>query len=183
MPRIEPHQSWLPLEARAGEELDPRRRALLIEVRNHMEFEIKGQLDDLMGTLTDSPVYHFWNENPSVLEGREQVRAFYESMMAAGANQFEVVAARIVVDDHAVITEGQVKQVYTGAMANAMGVSDLAGVAVEPDELILTTTQLITFWPAADDGRLIGEDIYFGHNPFLNTARIDRSDLPDYYQL
>ena len=50
------------------------------------------------------------------------------------------------------------------------------------DDLILTTTQLITVWPAAADGRLFGEDIYFGHNPFRNAERISAADLPDYYQ-
>ena len=49
---IDPHQSWLALEAAAAQESSPRRKALITEVRNHMEHEIKGQLDPLMDTLT-----------------------------------------------------------------------------------------------------------------------------------
>lgn len=60
MPKIDPHQSWLPLEARAAAEPDPHRRSLLTHVRDHMEHEIKGNLDALMETLCASPVYHFW---------------------------------------------------------------------------------------------------------------------------
>jgi limonene-1,2-epoxide hydrolase len=183
MSRIDPHASWLPLQARAAAESDSTIRALIRLVRDHMEYEIRGQLDALMGTLTASPVYHFWNDTPSVLEGYDQVRGFYEGMIASGTNQFEVVVERIVADAHAVITEGQVKQVYSGAMAAAMGVAELEGEALRREELVLTTTQLITVWPAAPDGRLQGEDIYFGHNPFLNVQRIDAADLPDYYQL
>jgi hypothetical protein len=183
MPKIDPHRSWLPLEARAAQEPDPRRRGLLQKVRDHMEHEIKGHLDPLMATLTAAPIYHFWGNAPSVLEGREAIRNFYSDMIARGGQQFEVVVERIVVDDDAVITEGQVKQVYKGSMLLAMGMKELNDAPIVPDDLILTTAQLVTVWPADADGQLIGEDIYFGHDPFRNAERIRREDLPDYYTL
>lgn len=183
MAKIDPHQSWLPLEIRAAAESSPRRRQLLTEVRNHMEYEIKGLLDPLMGTLTASPVYHFWGSEPSVLEGYDAVRAFYSDMMSRGGHQFEVVVDRIVVDDGAVITEGQVKQVYKGAALIAMGMAELHGQALDAGDLVLTTAQLITVWPGDPDGKLIGEDIYFGHDPFRRAEKITADDLPDYYRL
>ncbi len=183
MAKIDPYRSWLPLEARAQAESDPRRKQLLTEVRNHMEYEIKGMLDPLMGTLTASPVYHFWGNEPSVLEGYDAVRAFYSDMMGRGGHQFEVVVDRIVVDDGAVITEGQVKQVYRGASLIAMGMRELAGEPLAEGDLLLTTAQLITVWPGDPDGKLIGEDIYFGHDPFRRAERITSEDLPDYYRL
>jgi len=183
MAKINPHHSWLPLEARAAEESNARRKGLLTEVRNHMEYEIKGQLEPLMGTLTASPVYHFWGSQPSVLEGYDAVKAFYTDMMTRGGQQFEVVVERIVVDDGAVITEGQVKQVYKGEALIAMGMSELNGQPVSAGDLVLTTTQLVTVWPADSQGKLVGEDIYFGHDPFLRAEKITPADLPDYYQL
>lgn len=183
MSLIEPFASWLPLEARAAEEPAGPGRRLLELVRAHMEHEIRGEIEPLMATLTDEPAYHFWNDEPSVLEGYDQIRGFYEGMIASGTNQFEVVVERIVVDRGGVITEGQVKQVYTGAMAAAMGLTELDGVALAADDLVLTTTQLITVWPAAADGKLLGEDIYFGHSPFRNAVRITPADLPDYYRI
>jgi hypothetical protein len=183
MTRFEPHRSWLPLEARAEREPSQRRKALLTAVRDHMEFEIKGQIEPLMGTLTEQPVYHFWGEQPSVIEGYRAVRAFYENMIAAGSNQFEVVVDRIVVDDLAVVTEGQVKQVHRGSTLSAMGVGEIGGDAVQGDDLILTTTQLVTVWPADPALKLVGEDIYFGHGPFMKAEKISVADLPSYYQL
>ena len=183
MSLIEPFASWLPLEARAAEEPEGPGRTLLELVRAHMEHEIRGEIEPLMATLTDAPVYHFWNETPSVLEGHDQVRGFYQGMIASGTNQFEVVVERIVVDPGAVITEGRVKQVYTGVMAAAMGLAELDGTPLAADELVLTTTQLITVWPAAADGKLLGEDIYFGHSPLRNVVRITPADLPDYYRI
>lgn len=183
MPKINPYDSWLPLEARAAAESDPRRRQLLTEVRNHMEYEIKGLLDPLMSTLTAEPVYHFWGNEPSVLEGHAAVRGFYSDMMARGGHQFEVVVERIVVDDGAVITEGQVKQVYKGEVLIAMGMTELGGEPLQKSDLVLTTAQLITVWPGDPDGKLIGEDIYFGHDPFRRAEKITPEDLPDYYRL
>lgn len=180
---IDPYHSWLPLEARAEQEINDLHRALILEVRDHMEYEIKGDLERLMGTLVAEPVYHFWSDNPFVLEGRAAVRGFYETMIAAGGNQFQVVVDRIVVDDGGVVTEGQVKQIYRGPQIIAMGVRELDGTPIDDNDLILTTTQLVTVWPAGADAKLVGEDIYFGHSPLLHARRIGHEALPDYYRL
>ena len=183
MNAIDPHHSWLELEARAARTDNDLHRALLTEVRNHMEFEIKGDLEPLMDTLIAEPIYHFWRNEPFTLEGGAAVRGFYENMIASKTNQFQVVTERIFVDDGGVITEGQVKQIYTGPMVQGMGISELAGSPVKDHDLILTSTQLLTVWPAGEDAKLVGEDIYFGHDPFLKARRITVSDLPDYYEL
>ncbi|MCC5874182.1 MAG: nuclear transport factor 2 family protein [Gammaproteobacteria bacterium] len=183
MARINPHHSWLAIEKRAAAEKNPRHRKLLTEVRNHMEYEITGQLDALMGTLTATPIYHFWGSEPAVIDGYDAVRGFYQDMMSRGGQQFEVVVERIIVDDDAVITEGQVKIVHKGETLLAMGRRDLDGEPLTPSDLVLTTAQLVTVWPADADGKLIGEDIYFGHDPFLRAERISKADLPDYFQL
>ena len=183
MSAIDPHQSWLALEARAAETENHLHRQLLTEVRDHMEFEIKGDLEPLMGTLIAEPIYHFWRDEPFTLEGGAAVRGFYENMIASKANQFQVVTERIFVDDGGVITEGQVKQVYHSAMVTAMGITELDGSPIAEGDLILTTTQLLTVWPAGEGAKLVGEDIYFGHNPFLNARRITAAELPDYYQI
>lgn len=180
---IDPHRSWLALEARAATESNPLHRALITAVRDHMAFEIRGELEPLMDTLVADPVYHFWSSTPFVLEGRAAVRAFYENMIAAGGNQFQVVVDRILVEDGGVITEGQVRQVYRGPQAIAMGVSELDGAPVTEDDLILTSTQLLTVWPAGENAKLVGEDIYLAHSPFLNARRITPDALPDYYRL
>ena len=181
---IDPRQSWLPLEARAAAELNTRRKALVTAVRDHMEAEIKGQLDPLMDTLTGEPIYHFWGQaEPSVIEGRDAVRAFYSGMFATGGQQFEVVVDKVVVSDNHVITEGQVKQVHRGASLAAMGVDEVDGEPVGDDDLFVATAQLVTLWPGDEDAKLIGEDIYFGSNAFAQVRRISPDELPPYYRL
>ncbi|MCY3639537.1 MAG: nuclear transport factor 2 family protein [Gammaproteobacteria bacterium] len=181
---IDPHQSWLALEAAAAQESSARRKALITEVRNHMEHEIKGQLDPLMDTLTAHPVYHFWGSGePSVIEGRDAVRAFYAGMFQTGGQQFEVVVDKVVASDDHVITEGQVKQVYKGEALLAMEVAKVGDEEVQAGDFWLGGAQLVTLWPADADGKLIGEDIYFGASPFANLKKIGPSDLPPYFQL
>ena len=181
---INPHHSWLPLEARAAKEADPRRRTLITRVRDHMEHEIKGQLDPLMNTLTEQPIYHFWgNDAPSAIEGREAVRAFYAGMFQTGGQQFEVVVDKVLVTHDHVVTEGQVKQVHKGEALNAMDLHRVGDEPVAAGSLWLACAQLVTLWPADEAGNLIGEDIYFGASPFASLTRITAADLPPYFRL
>lgn len=183
MPILNPTDSALPLEARYRSESDPLVRRLIKEVRDHVEYEIAGELEALMGTLTSKPVYHFWSAAaPMVLEGRAAVEGFYRQMIAAGGNQFEIVIRRIVADSASVVTEGQVKQVYTGKELTAMGRTDVHGAPIGNADLYLTTTQLITMWPNAGDDKLLGEDIYFGEAPLSRIEKITRADLPRGYR-
>ena len=182
---FDPHSSWLPLRERAADTANPRHKALLEEVANHMEAEINARLEPLMATLTAEPVYHFWRVGPEnmVLRGYDAVAGFYSNMFATGGEQFHVVVDRIIVDDGGVITEGQVRQVYKSADLIAMGLTEIRGKPTETHELWLSNAQLITVWPADPDAKLVGEDIYFGEDPMSTLQPIDKSELPDYYRL
>jgi len=183
MPLLNPSLSWTPLEARFRAEKDPHTHRLLKEVRYHVEREIVGDLEALMDTLTLDPIYHFYGgANPMTLIGRVAVEGFYEQMIAAGGNQFELDIKRIVADPGAVITEGAVKQVYTGKELLAMGRREVAGAPIANADLFLSTTQLLTVWPSDPDGKLVGEDIYFGEPPLSHLERITPTDLPKGYR-
>jgi hypothetical protein len=181
---IDPYNSWQSLIEAAGRQTNTRCRLLIEEVRKHMEAEIKGQLEPLMATLTAQPVYHFWgNGEPLVLEGRDAVAAFYQGLFATGSQQFEVDLEKVLATEDHVITEGRVKQVYRGDALAVMGVPEVSGQAVTEDSLWLSNTQLMTLWPADAEGRLIGEDIYFGVNPMTTLVPVTAAELPPYYQL
>lgn len=183
MPLLNPTYSWLPLEARYRAEKDPKAHKLLKEVRYHVEHEIAGDIEALMDTLTLDPIYHFWGTvAPMVLIGRVAVEGFYRQLIATGGNQFEIVIQRIVADSDSVITEGHVKQVYTGKELAAMGRSDVDGRPISSSDLFLTTTQVLTVWPSDADGKLVGEDIYFGEPQLSHIEKITRTDLPKGYR-
>lgn len=169
---FDPDLTWKPIEERLLRERDPRRRKLLGEVRDHMRSEITGDFEGLMDTLTTEPQYHLWgvgDENGP--KGRSAVEAFYRNMIDSGGNRFHFDIRRIVVDDDAVVTEGRMRAPMAGAVLAASGVAEVDGEPVDPDERYVAEWQILTVWPADDDGKLIGEDIYFGSEPMKSLSR------------
>ena len=183
MSTFDPHASWLPLREAAAANDNPLHRQLLTEVANHMEAEIQARHDDLMATLTAEPVYHFWRVGPEnmVLQGYEAVSGFYQQMFTNHGEQFHVVIDRIIVDDKGVITEGQVRQIYTQDALSAQGIKTVGKQAVTDSQLWLSNAQLITVWPHDGQGKLVGEDIYFGEDPMTTLTPFAQADLPSYY--
>ena len=183
--KIDPHKSWIPLREKADETENLSHKKLLNEVANHMEAEIKGQLEPLMNTLTAEPVYHFWRVSDvnMILNGYDEVSGFYSNMFENGGEQFEVVTKRIIVNDDGVITEGKVKQVYTKDSLKLMGLTSETFPNLDKSNLWLSNTQLITVWPSDPDLKLVGEDIYFGENPMDTLKPINEDEIPDYYKL
>ena len=117
------------------------------------------------------------------LQGYEAVRAFYAGMFEGHGEQFQVVTHRIIADTDCVVTEGQVRQAYPGASLRAMGIEAVNGEAVGDEDIFVSNAQLVTLWPADADGKLIGEDIYFGEDPMQTLTRIGRDQLPPYHHL
>jgi limonene-1,2-epoxide hydrolase len=169
--QFDPERSWKPLVDRIESEEDPRCRQLLEQVRDHLRTEIRGEFDALMATLADEPRYHLWGVGPEMgPKGRDAVAAFYTDMIASGGNHFEFEIRRIVVDHDAVVTEGVMRTLMPGALVAASGISEVAGAPVDADARYVSENQILTVWPAAEDGRIKGEDIYFGSPPLSSLA-------------
>ena len=172
-PKFDPDQSWAPLEARIAKEKDPRRRQLLEQVRDHVRSEISGELDGLMATQADQPRYHFWGVPvEGGPKGRAAVEEFYRQMIAGGGHRFHFDIERIVVDEDTVVTEGKIHQTVPGAAIAASGVEEVEGERVDGDATYLSETHIVTVWPMTSDGRIIGEDIYFGSPPLERLRRL-----------
>ena len=170
---FEPDSSWAPLEARIAEEQNPRNRRVLEEVRNHLRAEIGGDLDALMATLTDEPQYHFWGVPvEGGPKGRPAVEEFYRQMIAGGGHRFHFDIERIVVDANTVVTEGNIHQQIAGAAVIASGIENVDGQAVDAETTYLAETHIVTVWPMTPEGKIIGEDIYFGSPPLDRLRRL-----------
>jgi hypothetical protein len=172
-PSFDPESTWKPLEERLARETDPRRRKLLEEVRDHMRNEITGDLEGLMNTLTAEPQYHLWGVGEEGgPKGRSAVEVFYRKMIDTGGNRFHFDIRRIVVDEDSVVTEGKMRTTMPGAALVASGVQEVDGEPVDADGQYLAEWQILTVWPADEDGKLIGEDIYFGSDPMKSLSRL-----------
>ena len=170
---FDPNATWLALEERAKKETDPRRRQLVEQVAQHMRVEIGGDLERLMATLTDDPIYHLWGlPTEAGPKGRAEVRAFYEQMISTGGNHFQFDIRRIVVDEDCVVTEGRMRTPVPGAAVLASGRTEVEGEPVDPEAMYLAESQILTVWPAMPDGRLLGEDIYLGSPMLAEVSRL-----------
>ena len=172
-PDFDPEQSWAPLERRIESETDARRRQLLEQVRDHMRTEIRGELDGLMKTLVDEPRYHFWGTPvEGGPKGRDAVEAFYRQMIEGGGNRFHFHIERIVVDDESVVTEGKMLQRVPGTAIGASGINEVEGEPLDVEATYLAESHILTVWPMSAEGRIIGEDIYFGSPPLGRLTRL-----------
>ena len=79
-----------------------------------------------------------------------------------------------ICNDNGVITEGKVRQKYASADLAAMGMTDVSGQALDSAPAWISNTQLLTVWPNAD-GKLLGEDIYFGEDPMTTLTPYNES--------
>ena len=82
---------------------------------------------------------------------------------------------RIVVDDKCVVTEGWIRAINKGAIANARG-----WIVDDDDADYLVTQRVVIFWPFNDTGQMVGEDGYANLDPRAARA-LDQSELPETY--
>jgi hypothetical protein len=172
---IDPTRTWQPLEKRLADTTTERQRVVLNAVIEHMKAEAAPDLQRLMATLSPKPDYHFWSaEGDTGPKATDGVRAYYTDFLATRTNVLEYEIQRLVVDDHCVVTEGLLKQIYPGAEAVRIGipVDD-----VDADYLIVFRQLLL--WPVDENGSIQGEDSY---NPgVVSMTKLSRDDLPQQY--
>jgi limonene-1,2-epoxide hydrolase len=158
--------SWQMIADRLEAETDPRRKALLAVVAEHVEAEVRGDVDALMQTLVDDPQYHFYGaQGTDGPKGHDNVIAHYNGLNAAGMNRLEFDVFRVVVDDDHVITEGWFRHAVPPMIAEMLtGTKPEHGYGMPPEWYLVEYLCLVV-WPATPEGKLIGEDIYFGTPP------------------
>ncbi len=156
MDRVDSRNNWILIDELLDSETDEWRRRMLSQLKQHIQAECGGDLDALMATMVDDPVFHNWNGmTDSGPKGYDNLKLFYNNLIGSGANRFEYAIERIIIGDDTLVTEGAIRVPFTGAMLQAMGVSD-----AKPDAIYATRGRTVTFWPFSVDGRIIGEDIY-----------------------
>jgi hypothetical protein len=172
MPLIDPGKNWAPLEKRLEQETDPKLRRQIQEVMFHIQTEARGEIDRALARLAPTAAYRIRdNINPPVtLSGVDEIRAqFYDTLSAnADAARLEWAMFRVMVDDGVVVTEGNLKIGIKGSALVKMGIE-----AEDSDEaLYLQEGQHMVVWPFDQQGRLIGEEVYYGYStPMEEVAK------------
>lgn len=172
---VDPKRTWELLEQRLAATTVPRHREVLSIVIEHMKAEAEPDLDGLMRTLVPEPAYHFWNAGQDVgPKGWGGVHDYYAAFVASRSNILEFALDRLVVDDHCVVTEGFLKQIYPGGYAAQIGIP-----VDDPEADYLVVFRQLLLWPVTADGLIEGEDSY--HSGPVEVRKLTRDELPREY--
>jgi hypothetical protein len=168
---------WHAIEQRLAATENPRHRAMLEVVIEHARAEADRSVERLMATLVDDPQYHFWVGGKDVgPKGADAVRDYYEYFVGSGGAVFESPKDRVVVDDHNVVSEAEVRNVVPGSVAKRRGYE----VPDDTGHYVVWFRNVVFFQFGDDPTRALGEDSYTTFDP-MRFQRIDDADLPDAY--
>lgn len=133
----------------------PLQRAILLNWWRHVHLEGSAQFDQIVAPdmMVDHPVYRVtWGANPAVIEGKECVLAFYNSVSDAVLWHSD---DRIAVADWGVADELTFHQLARGRDLRTIGYD-----APDTDTLYHASSRQVFLWPYDERARLIGEHLY-----------------------
>jgi len=133
----------------------PRHRAILLNWWRHVLLEGAGEFEKIVAPdmMTDHPVYRVtWGKNPTVIEGKEGVVAFYNSV---GDSVLWHSDDRLAVADWGIANEITFHQLAAGRDLQAVGYD-----VPEADRLYHVASRQAFVWPYDDQARLAGEHLY-----------------------
>jgi hypothetical protein len=149
---------------------NPLHRAMLLNFWRHVHLEGAGEYDKILATdmTVDCPVYRVtWGKSPAVIEGKDGVRAFYESVGEAVLWHSD---DRLSVADWGICDEITFHQLAMGSGLQ------LIGYEVEhADKLYHVYSRQAFIWPYDERARLVGEHLYEDKTS-LRVEEVDRSE-------
>jgi hypothetical protein len=169
MLEIDPHKTWWLLEERLKTEKNPLHRAHLETIVHHMKGEARGDIDQILSTVSPKAVYSAYDSSgnpPRIFTGLTEIRGWYDSLLDTVSVNQEYRVERLVVDDYCIFTEGPTSVGVKGSILQKAGIQ-----GVDPDALYLGGGRTLVIWPFGEDGLLLGENIYsVGSAPLEKVA-------------
>ena len=148
----------------------PLHRAILLNFWRHVHLEGAGEYDRILAPdmIVDRPVYRVtWGANPAVIEGKDGVHSFYNSVGEAVLWHSD---DRLAVADWGVCDEITFHQLAMGSDLR------LIGYDVErADRLYHVHSRQAFIWPYDDRARLAGEHLYEDKTS-LRIEEVDRTE-------
>ena len=160
-----------PVEALLQRTENPLHRAILENFRRHVHLEGSGQFDKITAPdmSVDNPVYRVsWGDTPALIEGKEGVIGFYNSVTEAVLwNSDDLIA----VNDWGIADELTFNQLIKGSDLQNLGYT-----ADSPDAYYHLRSRQAFIWPYNDQALLMGENLYEDKTS-VDITQIDESEL------
>jgi len=149
------HDCMIPTAKLLEQTTNPLHRAMLLNFWRHVHLEGSGQFGKIVAPdmMVDHPVYRVtWGVKPAVIEGKDGVLGFYNSVGEAVLwNSDDLLA----VADWGICDELTFHQLAAGSDLRALGY-DVAS----PDALYHVSSRQAFIWPYDEQARLMGENLY-----------------------
>jgi hypothetical protein len=155
----------------------PLHRAILLNFWRHVHLEGAGRYDEIVADdmMVEEPVYRVtWGANPAVIQGKDAVLAFYNSV---GESVLWHSDDRLAVGDWGICDEITFHQLARGADLGAVGYE-----VEDPGALYHVFSRQAFIWPYDERARLAGEHLYedktsleieeVGPNDAITPARV-----------
>ena len=149
------HDCMIPTAELLERTTDPLHRAILLNFWRHVHLEGAGEFDQIVSSdmMVDHPVYRVtWGANPAVIEGKDGVLAFYNSVGDAVLWHSD---DRLSVADWGICDEITFHQLAIGSDLQAVGYD-----VDSADTLYHVSSRQAFIWPYDEHARLAGEHLY-----------------------
>ncbi len=150
---------------------NPLHRAILENFRRHVHLEGSGQFDKITAPdmMVDNPVYRVsWGDHPTLIEGKEAVIGFYNSVTEAVLwNSDDLIA----VNDWGIADELTFNQLIKGSDLQNLGYS-----AESPDAYYHLRSRQAFIWPYNEKALLLGENLYEDKTS-VEITQVDENEL------
>lgn len=160
-----------PTEALLERTTNPLHRAILLNFWRHVHLEGGGLYEQICSDdmMVAHPVYRVtWGANPAVIEGRDGVLAFYNSVGEAVLwNSDDLIS----VNDWGVADELTFNILGQGAMLQAIGYA-----VPDAEKHYHVASRQAFIWPYDENAKLKGENLYEDKTS-LTWTEVDQSEL------
>jgi hypothetical protein len=150
--------------------IKPLHRAILLNFWRHVHLEGAGEYDRILAPdmVVDHPVYRVtWGATPGVIEGKDGVRAFYNSVGEAVLWHSD---DRLAVEDWGICDEITFHQLALGSNLRLIGYD-----VDHADKLYHVYSRQAFIWPYDERARLVGEHLYEDKTS-LRIEEVDRAE-------
>ena len=171
--RIEPLKGWHRYTELMDAETDPRRRAMLDNMRHHLKYECLGD-PEIFNTMVPNPEYRFYASfDNAVLNGMDQIEEFYHNIWNSHTSLVELAIRRCSAADWGVACEGEWFQQVPGT--TLVDTED----NIDPDAWYLSHANLSWFFPFEEiNGKmLLGGEICYIDGPGSTIKKLVPEDV------
>jgi len=160
-----------PTQALYEQTTNPFHRKIILNFWRHVHLEGAGLYDQICSDdmMVENPVYRVtWGASPAVIEGREGVMAFYNSV---GDVVLWNSDDRIAVGDWGIADELTFNLLGLGSIMQAIGYA-----VPDPDRYYHVASRQAFIWPYDENARLAGEHLYEDKTS-LTWTEVDEAEL------